>query len=71
MHRIHRMPKVVHSPIVSRIKTLSRLDIAERRRPQDGRFKTKYSDQEVEMRVSTAPTVFVKKWLHVFLIRES
>ena len=61
LHRIHRMPKVVHAPIISRIKTLARLDIAERRRPQDGRFKTKYLDQEVEMRVSTAPTVFGEK----------
>ena len=60
LHRIHRMPKVVHGPIISRIKTLARLDIAERRRPQDGEFKTKYLDQ-VEMRVSTAPTVFGEK----------
>ena len=42
LHRIHRLPKAVHGAILSRFKTLSRLDIAERRRPQDGRFKTKF-----------------------------
>ena len=61
LHRVHRMPRVVHPAVVSRLKTLSRLDIAERRRPQDGRFKTKYNDNEVELRVSTAPTAFGEK----------
>ena len=46
-------PKVVHAAVVSRIKTLARLDIAEKRRPQDGRIKTARGDREVEMRVST------------------
>jgi len=61
LHLVHRMPRVVHPAVVSRIKTLSRLDIAERRRPQDGRFKTKYNENEVELRVSTAPTAFGEK----------
>ena len=61
LHRVHRMPKVVHPAIISRLKTMSRLDIAERRRPQDGRFKTRYKDEEVELRISTAPTAFGEK----------
>ena len=61
LHQIHRMPKAVHAAVVSRIKTLARLDIAERRRPQDGRFKTIYNKMEVELRISTAPTTFGEK----------
>ena len=61
LHKVHRMPNVVHPAIISRFKTLSRLDIAERRRPQDGRFKTQYNNEEVELRVSTAPTAFGEK----------
>ncbi|MDJ0765233.1 MAG: ATPase, T2SS/T4P/T4SS family [Myxococcota bacterium] len=61
LHDIYRIPKPVHPAIVSRIKTLSRLDLAERRRPQDGRFKTDKEGQEVEMRVSTLPVAFGEK----------
>jgi len=61
LHTIHRLPKVVHPAIVSRIKTLGRMDIAEKRRPQDGRFKTTFKDQEVELRLSTVPTAFGEK----------
>ncbi|MBK9648793.1 MAG: Flp pilus assembly complex ATPase component TadA [Deltaproteobacteria bacterium] len=61
LHRVHRLPKVVHPAIVSRVKTLSRLDIAERGRPQDGRFKTPFRDNEIELRVSTVPTAFGEK----------
>jgi general secretion pathway protein E len=61
LHTIHRLPKVVHPAIVSRIKTLGRMDIAEKRRPQDGRFKTTTGDIEVELRLSTVPTAFGEK----------
>jgi len=61
LHRVHRLPKVVHAAMVSRVKMLSRMDIAERRRPQDGRFKTHFDGQEVELRVSTVPTAFGEK----------
>jgi general secretion pathway protein E len=47
--------------VVSRVKLLSRLDIAEKRRPQDGRFKTQVGDDEIELRVSTVPTAFGEK----------
>jgi general secretion pathway protein E len=61
LHVVHRLPRVVFPAMVSRVKTLARMDIAERRRPQDGRFKTAHRDDEVEMRVSTAPTAFGEK----------
>jgi len=61
LNTIHRTPKAVHSAFVSRIKMLSRMDIAEKRRPQDGRIKTEYKFREVELRVSTMPTAFGEK----------
>jgi general secretion pathway protein E len=61
LHAVHQLPKVVHAAVVSRIKTLARLDIAEKRRPQDGRIKTARGDREVEMRVSTIAVAFGEK----------
>jgi general secretion pathway protein E len=61
LHDIQEMPKVVHAAVTSRLKTMSRLDIAEKRRPQDGRVKTKRGDREVELRVSTLPVAFGEK----------
>ncbi len=61
LHYIHTVPKTIHAPIISRIKMLSRMDIAEKRRPQDGRIKTNYSGKDVELRVSTLPVAFGEK----------
>ncbi|MBZ0220730.1 MAG: GspE/PulE family protein [Candidatus Methylomirabilis sp.] len=61
LHYIHTVPKAVHPSIISRIKMLSRMDIAEKRRPQDGRIKTEFKDREIELRVSTLPTAFGEK----------
>ncbi len=61
LHIVHTLPGVVHAPIISRLKTLSRMDIAEKRRPQDGRIKTEYNGKEVELRVSTMPVAFGEK----------
>jgi len=61
LHPIHRVPKQVHPAFVSRIKMLSRMDIAEKRRPQDGRIKTEHKGREVELRVSTMPVAFGEK----------
>ncbi|MFP5289112.1 MAG: GspE/PulE family protein, partial [Thermoanaerobaculia bacterium] len=61
LHDIQRMPKVVHAAVTSRIKTMSRLDIAEKRRPQDGRVKMNRGGREVELRVSTLPVAFGEK----------
>ncbi len=61
LHAVHRLPKAVIPAVLSRIKLLARLDIAEKRRPQDGRFKTVFGKDEVELRVSTVPTAFGEK----------
>ncbi len=61
LHDIQRIPRVVHRAIVSRIKTMSRLDIAEKRKPQDGRIKTVRKDSEIELRISTLPVAFGEK----------
>jgi len=61
LHPIHKMPKTVHAAFISRIKTLARMDIAEKRRPQDGRIKTDQDGKEVELRVSTLPVSFGEK----------
>lgn len=54
-------PKALHNAVVSRIKIMSSLDIAERRKPQDGRFKIKALKKEVDVRVSILPTVHGEK----------
>jgi general secretion pathway protein E len=61
LHNIHRMPRSVNAAIASRIKTLSRMDIAEKRRPQDGRIKTRFQGRDIELRVSTMPVAFDEK----------
>lgn len=61
LHGVHRLPRVVLPAMISRFKTLARMDIAERRRPQDGRFKVRFENEEVELRVSTVPTAFGEK----------
>jgi len=61
LHTVYRIPKKVHSAIVSRIKNLSRLDMAEKRRPQDGRIKTHKGGVEAEIRISSIPVAFGEK----------
>ena len=61
LHEIEKLPLSVHGAIVSRIKVLARMDIAERRRPQDGRIKTQRANREVELRVSSLSTAFGEK----------
>ncbi len=51
-------PPTLHHAIVSRIKLLAELDIAERRRPQDGRIRVRLESRELDLRVSTVPTLF-------------
>lgn len=61
LHTAYKLPKNVHAAIVSRIKNLARMDMAEKRRPQDGRIKTDKGGQAVEIRVSTVPVAFGEK----------
>ena len=51
-------PPELHHAIVSRVKLLAELDIAERRRPQDGRIRVRLESRELDLRVSTVPTMF-------------
>jgi general secretion pathway protein E len=61
LHQIYEIPKNVHSAVVSRIKNLARLDMAEKRRPQDGRIKMEKGGVEAEIRVSSVPVAFGEK----------
>lgn len=54
-------PKQFQNAIISRIKILSELDIAEKRLPQDGRFRVKYNNRAIDFRVATCPTVHGEK----------
>ena len=67
LHTVYQVPLSVMNAMTARIKLLGRMDVVERRRPQDGRIKTKRPDtvsgagDEVEMRLSTLPTAFGEK----------
>ena len=62
LHQVHQLPMSVITAMTSRIKLLGRMDVMEKRRPQDGRIKTRTTDgQEVELRLSTLPTAFGEK----------
>ncbi|MEO8216267.1 MAG: ATPase, T2SS/T4P/T4SS family [Acidobacteriota bacterium] len=61
LHEIQRVPRLVNLAVTSRLKTMCRMDIAEKRRPQDGRIKTERDGKEIELRVSTLPTAFGEK----------
>jgi general secretion pathway protein E len=62
LHQVHQLPMAVITAMTSRIKILGRMDVMEKRRPQDGRIKTRTTDgQEVELRLSTLPTAFGEK----------
>lgn len=61
LHTVYTLPKAVHPAITSRIKTIARLDMAEKRRPQDGRIKMERGGVESEIRVSSIPVAFGEK----------
>jgi type IV pilus assembly protein PilB len=56
-----QVPKWLHNAVVSRLKILAKLDIAERRLPQDGRIKVQYQGKPLDIRISTLPTHFGEK----------
>ena len=62
LHLVYQLPMTVHNAMTARIKLLGRMDVVEKRRPQDGRIKTRNPrGDEVEMRLSTLPTAFGEK----------
>jgi len=62
LHLVHQLPTPILTAISSRLKSLGRMDVADKRRPQDGRIRTKRpGGEEVELRLSTMPTTFGEK----------
>ena len=62
LHDVYELPAVVMAAVSSRIKILGRMNVAEKRKPQDGRIKTQLTDgAEIELRLSTMPTAFGEK----------
>ncbi|HEY5790670.1 MAG TPA: ATPase, T2SS/T4P/T4SS family [Gammaproteobacteria bacterium] len=62
LHTVYEMPSPVMGAVTSRLKALGRMDVVEKRRPQDGRVKTRTpNEQEIELRLSTMPTAFGEK----------
>ncbi len=61
LHEVMRPPKKTQAGLVTRIKVLGRMDIAERRIPQDGQLRLAVDGREVELRISTLPTTFGEK----------
>jgi general secretion pathway protein E len=62
LHQVYQIPMSVMTAMTSRIKILGRMDVVEKRRPQDGRVKTRIANgQEIELRLSTLPTAFGEK----------
>ncbi|MFW6053611.1 MAG: GspE/PulE family protein [Persicimonas sp.] len=61
LHNIYQFPRGIHRAFTSRLKMLARMDISEKRRPQDGRIKTERGEREIELRVSSMPVAFGEK----------
>ncbi len=62
MHQVYEIPANITAAVISRIKIMGRLDVAEKRKPQDGRIKTRSPDGvEIELRLSSMPTAFGEK----------
>jgi type IV pilus assembly protein PilB len=61
LHEMLAPPKRLEPAIISRLKIMANLDIAERRLPQDGRIKLRYNTREIDFRVSVMPTIFGEK----------
>ncbi|MBE7002822.1 MAG: type II secretion system protein GspE [Ruminococcaceae bacterium] len=61
MRDILTVPKDIQASVISRIKIMSALNIAEHRVPQDGRFNVRVRDKDIDLRVNTLPTVYGEK----------
>ena len=71
LHNVETAPRKLQAAVVSRIKVMAKLDIAERRLPQDGRIRIKVSDREIDLRVSTIPVVYGESVVMRILDKES
>ncbi|MCX8069830.1 MAG: ATPase, T2SS/T4P/T4SS family, partial [Thermodesulfovibrionales bacterium] len=70
LHEVESIPKNLQAAIISRVKIMAKLNIAERRLPQDGRIKLKVNDKEIDLRVSTLPIVYGKSFLIMILRKD-
>ena len=61
LHEMQRSPKQIQNGVISRVKILSDIDIAERRKPQDGRMSVQHNGRKIDLRVATLPTVWGEK----------
>ena len=71
LHEIMHSPKNIHSGLVSRLKVMGEMNIAEKRVPQDGRIGLKVAGRSVDLRLATLPTVFGEKVVIRILNKES
>jgi general secretion pathway protein E len=71
LHDIESVPKRLQAAIVSRIKIMAKLNIAERRLPQDGRIRLKIGEREIDIRVSTIPVLYGESVVMRLLDKES
>jgi len=71
LHEMMAPPKRLEAALLSRVKIMANLDIAERRLPQDGRIKIRYSSREIDLRVSSLPTIFGEKIVMRILDKEA
>ena len=71
LYELLEVPRQLHLAVVSRLKIISRLDIAERRLPQDGSFAARVNDAEIDFRVSTLPTIHGEKVVLRLLLKEA
>src|SRR5882762_1606676 len=71
LHEIMTPPKRLEPALISRVKIMANLDIAERRLPQDGRIKLRYNTHEIDFRVSTLPTIYGEKTVMRLLDKDS
>jgi general secretion pathway protein E len=70
LHDVESVPKKLQAAIISRIKIMAKLNIAERRLPQDGRIKLKIAEKEVDLRVSTIPVLYGEDVVMRILLKE-
>ncbi|WP_166876973.1 GspE/PulE family protein [Salinibacterium sp. ZJ450] len=61
LHEMQRAPKAIQNGVISRLKIMSDIDIAERRKPQDGRMSISHGGRKIDLRVATLPTVWGEK----------
>jgi len=71
LHNVTTIPKKLQSSVISRVKIMAELDIAERRKPQDGRIRVKVAGRDVDVRISTVPTIWGESVVMRLLDRSS